>query len=267
MLLGDPDYDLKRGAGVESQDEGSQEGPRSNDLRVGKWSPLPGTRKEAEAVVKALDGARVRLRLGADAREDSVKAANAPRVLHLATHGFFLEDQEWQDEGASHAARGFSAPETSLIPRPLPVGIENPLLRSGLVFAGANQMSRALPEGEDDGIFTALEATGLNLQGTDLVVLSACETGVGETRRGEGVFGLRRAFQLAGARTVVMSLWSVPDEETATLMGDFYERMASGEGKSRALQDAMLAQMRSRREEHGAAHPFYWGAFVSVGEP
>ena len=84
---------------------------------------------------------------------------------------------------------------------------------------------------------------------------------------GEGVFGLRRAFQLAGARTVVMSLWSVPDAETATLMGDFYRRLKAGGGKARALQEASLALMEARREKHGAAHPFYWGAFVSVGEP
>ena len=107
----------------------------------------------------------------------------------------------------------------------------------------------------------------MNLWGTDLVVLSACETGLGEVRTGEGVFGLRRAFQLAGARTVVMSLWSVPDEETVTLMTDFYRRMNAGVGKARALQEASLALMRERREKHGAAHPYYWGAFVSVGEP
>lgn len=117
----------------------------------------------------------------------------------------------------------------------------------------------------EDGILTALEVSGLQLWGTDLVVLSACNTGVGEVRRGEGVFGLRRAFQLAGARTVVMSLWSVPDQETGALMADFYSRLSHG--KSRALHEAMLAQMLLRRARYGAAHPFYWGAFVSVGEP
>ncbi len=98
------------------------------------------------------------------------------------------------------------------------------------------------------------------------MVLSECETGLGETRRGEGVFGRRRAFQLAGVRTVVMSLWSVPDEETAVLMRDFYRRLKAGAGKAQALQEASLALMGARREQHGAAHPFFWGAIVSVGE-
>ena len=146
--------------------------------------------------------------------------------------------------------------------------IENPLLRSGLVLAGANRQGpKALPTGRDDGILTALEISSIPLWGTDLVVLSACETGLGEARRGEGVFGLRRALQLAGVRTVVMSLWSVPDEETVALMSGFYSRLEAGVGKARALQESSLALMRERREAHGTAHPFYWGAFVSVGEP
>ena len=149
-----------------------------------------------------------------------------------------------------------------------PVTLENPLLRSGLVLAGANHLGEEEDiEGTEDGILTALEISGLPLWGTDLVVLSACETGVGAVRRGEGVFGLRRAFQLAGAKTVVMSLWSVSDIVTQELMVDFYRRIISGTGKAKAMQEASLALMRARREKEGAAHPFFWAAFVCVGEP
>ena len=263
VLLGDPDYDGDRPEAEAESELDKPDNPRSRDLRSATWPALPGTRREVEALAAILGSDSVGLYLGAQAKEDTVKQVKSPRILHLATHGFFLEEQDkstWR-EGV---IRGFSDSGLSLR---VPESIENPLLRSGLVFAGANQLGRqdAL-EGGEDGILTALEVSSIPLWGTDLVVMSACQTGVGETRRGEGVFGLRRAFQLAGARTVVMSLWSVPDEETATLMGDFYRRMAAGEGKSRSLQNAMLAQMRSRREQHGAAHPFYWGAFVSVGE-
>ena len=149
-----------------------------------------------------------------------------------------------------------------------PGTIENPLLRSGLVFAGANNLGKeTLPEGCDDGILTALEISGLPLRGTNLVVLSACDTGAGDVKQGEGVFGLRRAFQLAGAKTVVMSLWSVPDRETQELMVDYYTRIKKGENKSNALREASLAMMRERREKFSASHPFFWASFILVGEP
>jgi CHAT domain-containing protein len=274
MVVADPDYNLRhtdRKIAVQSSQDSltlaMREGPRrSGDLRQAVWSPLPGTRREAEAIAKELSGQKVQLYLKDQASEERVKQIRAPRILHLATHGFFLNEQD-RSAWLKDTERGltFSSPDQR--PTPLPPGIENPLLRSGLVLAGANQLGKESVEGEDDGILTALEISGIPLWGTDLVVLSACETGVGEARRGEGVFGLRRAFQLAGARTVVMSLWSVPDEETAALMKDYYRRMKGGVGKAQALREASLGLMKGRREKVGAAHPFYWGAFVSVGEP
>ena len=201
------------------------------------------------------------------ALEEIMKEVRSPRRLHIATHGFFIEDQD-DMELLNSGTRGqtFMSAEGSF--SGVSIKMENPLLRCGLVFAGSNNMGKEkLPEGCDDGILTALEITGIPLTGTDLVVLSACETGLGKTKCGEGVFGLRRAFQLAGARTVVMSLWSVPDKQTQELMTDYYQRMKNGESKSEALRNAKLAMMKSRRKETGSSHPFFWASFISVGEP
>src|SRR5262245_29556129 len=120
--------------------------------------------------------------------------------------------------------------------------MENPMLRSGLALAGANTWLKAgnLPEKAEDGLLTAEDVTGLDLLATELVVLSACETGLGQVHVGEGVFGLRRAFVLAGAKTLVMSLWKVPDEPTRELMEDFYGRLLAGRGRAEALPEAKL---------------------------
>jgi CHAT domain-containing protein len=140
---------------------------------------------------------------------------------------------------------------------------ENPLLRSGLALAGAQTWldGGALPPEAGNGLLTAEDVTGLDLLDTELVVLSACETGLGEVQVGEGVFGLRRAFVLAGAKTLVMSLWKVPDEETRELMENFYRRVLAGEPRAEALQNAQLA-MKAKYP-----HPFFWGAFICQGNP
>jgi hypothetical protein len=136
---------------------------------------------------------------------------------------------------------------------------ENPLLRSGIVLAGANQRK----SGTEDGILTALEATGLDLRGTELVTLSACETGVGEVRNGEGVYGLHRAFVIAGAKGELVSLWKVADEETKTLMVAYYQRLAQGSGRSSSLRATQLDMLAQR----ATAHPYYWASFVYYGDP
>jgi CHAT domain-containing protein len=125
-----------------------------------------------------------------------------------------------------------------------------------LRWAGANAMGRR-----------ALEVSGLTLGGTDLLVLSACETGVGEVSQGDGVFGRCRAFQLAGVRTVIVSLWPIPDDETVALMADFYRNLGAGARTALALWAAALTRLRARRQLTGAAHPFFWGAFVAFGSP
>ena len=164
--------------------------------RLFSFAPLPGAREEADQIVRLLGSGQVFA--GRDATETRLKAVVSPRILHVATHGFFL------GSGLSPVAdaRGVALvsnqrPKTSL-------GVLEPLLRSGLAFQGAN-----LGQGIDggDGILTALEAMSLSLNGTRLVVLSACDTGLGLIRSGESVYGLRRALSIAGAETQVMTLW------------------------------------------------------------
>jgi CHAT domain-containing protein len=139
--------------------------------------------------------------------------------------------------------------------------VEIPLLRSGLALAGAN-LRRGRASAEDDGILTALEAAGLDLWGTKLVVLSACDTGVGEVKVGEGVYGLRRALVLAGAETQVMSLWPVSDTGTRDLMVEYYKALQGGEGRGEGLRRVQLEMIKSR----GRRHPFYWAGFIQSGE-
>lgn len=141
------------------------------------------------------------------------------------------------------------------------------MLRSGIFLAGADRvMEGGLPAvGLEDGILTAYEASQMNLQGTELVVLSACETGLGKMEAGEGVFGLRRAFQIAGSETVLMSLWEVPDEETTELMTLFYRNWLAGNDKPTALREAQLEMRREVKARYGEDLPFFWGAFVLVG--
>ena len=141
--------------------------------------------------------------------------------------------------------------------------LDNPMLRSGLALAGVNTWlkNRPLIKEAEDGILTADDVAGWNLFNTELVVLSACETGLGDIVTGEGVFGLRRAFVLAGAQTLVMSLWKVPDEQTKELMVNFYKHLLSGKPRAEALREAQL-QMKEKYP-----NPYYWGAFICQGNP
>jgi len=175
--------------------------------------------------------------VGSAATEGAVKAVNGPWLMHVATHGFFLSDT------AASPSVGSAT--------------ENPLLRSGLVFSGANH----LRSGTDDGVLTALEAATLDLRGTQMVVLSACETGVGAIDRGEGVQGLRRALIVAGSESQVMSLWQVDDDATQGLMQGMYKHLLSGKERAISLQRVKRAMLRS--EEY--SHPYYWGAFIASG--
>ena len=224
----------------------------------GKVARLPGTAAEADAIAPALAKlAHIAPRrfLEANATVAAFQRLKGPRVLVMSTHGYFLPDQEIPE--SARAGIGFDAPVA--IP-----GLENPLLRSGLLLAGCNNASKSDAR-QDTGILTGLEIVGTDLRGTELVVLSACETGLGDIRNGEGVVGLRQAFHLAGAQAVVASLWKIPDRETAILMKTYFEKMSAGGSKVDALRDAQLTMLRERRDRNGAGHPFYWAAFTLTG--
>jgi CHAT domain-containing protein len=270
----------------------------SRDYRGLKFSPLPGSGMEATNVAKLLGNDAV-LRLGRDAREAELKAVQSPRVLHLATHGFFLSDQEFKRtnslcyswEGNMGTRWNASLPREEW---------ENPLVRCGIALAGANhtmnlmngrsRIEEALtsiaqpsttnsqPDSqslltsaptnldEEDGLLTGLEASLLNLQGTELVILSACDTGTGEVRIGEGVMSLRRAFRIAGAETVLASHWKVSDKATSQLMTEFMRRWRAGEPRAKAWREAQLSLLRSKGAKEDFSNPFFWAAFTLTGQ-
>jgi CHAT domain-containing protein len=195
-----------------------------------QWEALEGTEEEANSLKDILRSARIIT--GTNASEAALKRITAPRILHIATHGFFLPGRfpgDW------------------------------PLLRSGLVLAGANQRHSGTGE---DGLLTALEAAQLDLWGTQLVVLSACQTGLGDIQIGEGVYGLRRALGLAGAESQLMSLWRVDDEATRELMVQYYRRLRDGVGRTEALREVQLGMLRSKSR----SHPFFWSGFIPIGD-
>ncbi len=201
---------------------------------------------------------------GAAASERAFKTKAPGRgVLHLATHGFFLGGK---CRSALESTRGIGGLKPAEENGASQVTGENPLLLSGLAFAGANHRAAAGP-GEDDGILTAEEIATLDLRGVGWAVLSACDTGAGEVKAGEGVFGLRRAFQVAGARTVIMSLWAVEDEAARAWMKALYEaRLLRGLATAEAVREASLTVLRHRRARGESTHPFFWAGFVAAGD-
>jgi CHAT domain-containing protein/Tfp pilus assembly protein PilF len=220
------------------------------------FQPLLSTEREALAIKAMLPEASVLLR--EQATETMLKQSKAPSVLHIATHGFFLGDQE----SPLAETRGLSGDDSSGVSdlrlSKWVAKIENPLLRSGLALAGVNEYRRD----DDDGVLTAMEAASLDLWGTKLVVLSACDTGVGEVRNGEGVYGLRRALVLAGSETQIMSLWPVVDKAAAVLMAGYYGRLLKGEGRGEALRQIQLEMLKDWK----LRHPYYWASFIQAGE-
>ena len=271
LLIGDPAFDLteeQQTVALRKLAMAGQEPPvpvpdasanaRSRDLgKVAALPRLPATGEEVNAIAEIMRQHQWKTTVYTNefALKRVVEQAGSQRVIHLATHGFFLPDQTI---GSDRTGPG----EMRHAP------MEDPMLRAGLYFAGADRTlaGKRASEGLDNGVLTALEVGNVNLAGTELVVLSACNTGLGDVKNGEGVFGLRRALEEAGAQAVLMSLWSVPDRETLELMKRFYAKWVSGMEMHQALNQAQLEMRESvRLSHHGRELPYYWGAFVLVG--
>jgi CHAT domain-containing protein/tetratricopeptide (TPR) repeat protein len=233
-------------------------------LQSMRFQPLAGTGREVHDVARLWTESTAQILQGGGANERAFKReAPGHRVLHLATHGFFLDGVCPPAVGGTRSVGGLSTSQKNG-PR-LGLG-ESPLLLSGLALAGANRRADAGPD-DEDGILTAEEVTALNLAGVEWAVLSACDTGLGEVRAGEGVFGLRRAFQVAGVRTVIMSLWSVDDEAARLWMRTLYERRLQKHlSTADAMHEASLGVLRDRRSRGQSTHPFYWAGFVAAGD-
>ena len=233
--------------------------PLERSERGLSWDTLPATAKEAEeiaAIIEKQQGEAETLK-GYHATEESFKRLGqdgpSPRILHIATHGYFYPDPEETRERVQLAGSSVSAPAFKIS--------EHPMIRSGLAMAGGNQAWRGkpVPKGLEDGILTAYEVSQVDLRNTELVVLSACDTGLGDIEGNEGVYGLQRAFRIAGADKLIMSLWNVPDAQTQEMMVLFYKFwLEEGMELCEAFRAAQ-GEMRKKYKEH-----FYWAAFVLV---
>jgi CHAT domain-containing protein len=257
--------------------------PNNADGCVGldevEFPALPATAREArevEEMWRATGGTALRLS-GGQARERRIRElAPQQRMLHFATHGFFLDSTCVPAAAGTRSVRKRIRPgEATPAPQPsVPSGPPsrpvrrpvNPLALSGLAFANANRHA-ATTRGEDDGVLTAEEVAALDLQGVEWVVLSACDTGLGPIRAREGVLGLRRAFEVAGARTVIMSLWSVEDRTTRLWMRELYRSHLQGRHDTiDSMRDANRAMLDARRAAGATTHPYYWAGFVATGD-
>jgi CHAT domain-containing protein len=273
LAMGDPEYEPPEGRPAPPESSQDQEPvqvawaapaqasrgmyPTCDLFMNQRPAPLPGTRKEIET---AADSWRkhstepAAVYLGKDASEAHFKhEAPGKRVIYLAAHGYLLGSS-----CASEASHRFGMEERYF-------ARANPLLLSGLYLAGADEtLDGKLEPGGEDGILTAYEVSGLDLRKSRLVILSACNTALGRIEEGEGTYGLRRAFQMAGARTVVSTLWPIPDEATSEMMGALY--MSEDEPVAKALHRVQMDRLKALRARGESDHPYSWAAFIATGD-
>jgi CHAT domain-containing protein len=264
LILANPDFETAgRASGGSAAFDGDVDASLTRAMEGAWFGPLPGTRREAESIASMMEAAGVKVTLftGPNADKANLLAAESPRFLHLATHGYFLDSRRMGLESDPFVVKRTYVDDYGRVSKEALPPLD-PMLFSGLALAGANRRDSRV-----NGLATAFELEGMNLAGTQLVVLSACETGLGGATTGAGVIGLQRSLRRSGAGAIVVSLWDVPDEETSQLMEKFYARVLKGTRPAAALREAMM-ELRVEREEAGKdARPFYWGAFVLVGDP
>lgn len=258
VIIADPDYDFGLNEN-EKDKEGTKDdavffrGSLSKDMKNLNFGRLIDTKDEANNIEKIF---REKMKISTKnfqdkkALDEVLLSVKSPKILHLATHGFFLKNLKIELKNKTLALDGDGKNSQIMV--------EDPMIRSGVVLTGANV---ALQSGRDEGIVTSDKIVGLDLRDTELVVLSACNTGVGDVEKGDSVYGLKKAFVLAGAKSLMVSLWSVPSLETTEIMTRFYVLLSEGKNKSEALREAKLEMMKKKE------NPFYWGAFVISGNP
>lgn len=254
LLIGDPDFAISTEVVRESErrlldrtlDKPLIEAARRGMSLLPKAQRLDFSRAEVEAIaplVEKYTGETPRVFLGQDAIEGIFHKHVNPRILVISSHGFFLSTPSIPDQ-------------RSVIP------VRDPTMRCGLLLAGSDTRDELPVYRETDGVLTGYEASCLDLRDTELVVLSACDTGVGSVKAFEGVRGLRQAFLAAGAKSVVSTLWQVPDRDSQLIVTEFFQRLAGGEARAEALRSSQLKRIRERRERWGDAHPFFWCAWT-----
>jgi CHAT domain-containing protein len=279
VIISNPNFDADSDSRQQTIDNLEEEGGTrsllvtrsAGDLamRSLRWRRLAGAEGEAHDVEGILAGTLfepVKKYLDNEAVEEVLKAARSPRIVHMATHGFYvpLEDEETRFSDSTRSidfTSGLAQLRTDA----------NPLLRSGIVLAGANRLAggedQEATESIEDGWVTAQEIAGMDFRNTELIVLSACESGLGDISNGQGVQGIRRAFFNAGAHSVLTSLYEVPDVETRELMREFYLALTRSNDRLAALSQAQRKRIADRRATEDAAHPFFWASFIILGSP
>ena len=255
VLFGNPSFNLQNISEVKDFDDvfavRDFDINSFEELKRSGISPLPGTLKEIENIKNLLQKYDwdVDFKQGADASEYFLKQVSSPRVLHIATHGYFHDSKnDSERDNLNFLTNNLT-------------NFDNPLLRSGVLLSGSENTIKGEVFSQENGILNALEAKNLDLVNTELVVLSACETGLGEYVSGEGVYGLQRSILEAGSDNVIMSLWKVDDQATQLLINTFYSNwLEQGMSKREALRQAQLYMLNTDKYKS----PFYWGAFVLI---